>query len=395
MKTFRHGIVFLPCVCMVCAFVWGYPAQALNVENDVAEILSKNCTTVGCHAGPYPAMGMNLEPESFRRSLLNVYSQEQKELRLVDTKNPEKSYMLMKIRGDDTIVGKRMPLNARPLSEDAIKLIQEWILNLPEEETSAVKAAQPSGGSVPANPAFWGPQLMNLATPTSIGNKHVLFRISHRFYPSVQEGYDVFYGLNGPASIYLSLGYGLTDNMDLLFGHSNRFHEWVLTYKWRFFSRPPESDLPISAAVKLASTWVTEQRSGTSVFSRENLKFNVQFSLALAVHENVSLLVVPAYASNVNHWEENSEGTLALGTGGRFHLGKEISLLFEIIPVLAGYHAKVTGWGLGIEKKIGGHVFQIYVLNSVGITGPQYLPGGDLCLNDGDFRFGFNIFRWF
>ena len=28
---------------------------------------------------------------------------------------------------------------------------------------------------------------------------------------------------------------------------------------------------------------------------------------------------------------------------------------------------------LGLEKKIGGHVFQVFVLNTAGLTSPQYL----------------------
>jgi len=65
------------------------------------------------------------------------------------------------------------------------------------------------------------------------------------------------------------------------------------------------------------------------------------------------------------------------------------------VPRLAGYKDSYSGWGLGIEKKIGGHVFQFFVTDSIGLTASQYLPGGDLKLGDGDFRIGFNIFRTF
>lgn len=350
---------------------------------------------VGCHTGEYPAMGVNLELDAFKRSIIEVYSQEQNEIKLIDINNPPNSYLVKKIRGDDTISGKRMPLNAEPLPEDAIKLIQDWIQSLPRRNNSEAASIPLSNRNFTLKPFFWGTRLMNLVTPTTIGKKHVLFRISHRFYPSVQDGYDVFYGFNGPASIYLSWGYGLKNNMDLSLGHSNRFHEWVLAYKWTFYRRLKESALPFSAAFNVVASWVTEQLNEDSVFSNANLKLNLQLSFAFAPFRNLSFLLVPAYSSNVNHWEENSRGTIALGTGGRLHLGKEISVLCEVIPVLAGYQASVIGWGMGIEKKIGGHVFQLFVLNSVGISSPQYLPGGDLCVEEGDFRFGFNIFRWF
>jgi hypothetical protein len=70
-------------------------------------------------------------------------------------------------------------------------------------------------------------------------------------------------------------------------------------------------------------------------------------------------------------------------------------MLAEWVPVLSGRKDVENGWGLGIEKKIGGHVFQVFVVNSYGMTTDQYVPGGDLRLRDLDFRFGFNIFRSF
>jgi hypothetical protein len=73
----------------------------------------------------------------------------------------------------------------------------------------------------------------------------------------------------------------------------------------------------------------------------------------------------------------------------------DFSIIWEWVPVLTGYKDNSNGWGLGVEKKIGGHVFQVFLLNSAGLTSDQFIPGGDLRLKDKDFRFGFNIFRTF
>jgi len=63
--------------------------------------------------------------------------------------------------------------------------------------------------------------------------------------------------------------------------------------------------------------------------------------------------------------------------------------------VLDGPRAAANGWGVGLEYKIGRHVFQVFFLNAIGLLADQYLPGGDLLLKKGDFRFGFNLFRDF
>jgi hypothetical protein len=74
----------------------------------------------------------------------------------------------------------------------------------------------------------------------------------------------------------------------------------------------------------------------------------------------------------------------------------DFSIIAEWVPALSGYkEIEGSGWGLGIEMKVGGHVFQVFVNNALGLTPAQYLPGGDLRLGDLDFRIGFNIFRTF
>jgi hypothetical protein len=42
------------------------------------------------------------------------------------------SYLLMKIKGDPNIAGKRMPKRKKPLAGEAIKTIEEWIMSLKE-----------------------------------------------------------------------------------------------------------------------------------------------------------------------------------------------------------------------------------------------------------------------
>jgi len=76
---------------------------------------------------------------------------------------------------------------------------------------------------------------------------------------------------------------------------------------------------------------------------------------------------------------------------------EDLSLMAEWVPILSGYRYREgeNGWGLAVEKKIGGHVFQFFVTNAFGLTPSQVLIGGDLRFGEGDFRLGFNIFRTF
>jgi len=72
-----------------------------------------------------------------------------------------------------------------------------------------------------------------------------------------------------------------------------------------------------------------------------------------------------------------------------------VSLVGEWLPILSGYKNKHNGWGLGLEYKVGGHVFHVFVTNSYGLTSDQYITGGELYFMDNEYRLGFNIYQTF
>jgi hypothetical protein len=365
-------------------------------EDEVAQIFEKNCSTSGCHQGRFPPMNLNLEKNQYKQSLVNVSSQELPYLKLIDTEDPEKSYLLMKITGNKAISGKQMPLNAPPLQERNVKIIETWIHNLISDalESIPVLTDIPQKKKL-TKPAFWGMRLVNLPTTQTIDKGNVLFRISHRYFPAVSDGYDDFYGLDGPAVILLSLGYGISDKLSISLARSNRFKEAEVSMKWLILEQAGHKKIPVSAALNIGGALITDIEEGEKTFQSKNMKFNAQLSISHQFSDAFSLMFVPAYSSNTNHWEKAPEGTLSLGIGARFMFPKDFSIIAEWIPVLTGYKTDSAGWGFGIERKIGGHVFQVFLTNSIGMTSAQFVPGGNLKLQDGDFRIGFNIFRLF
>lgn len=249
------------------------------------------------------------------------------------------------------------------------------------------------------NPPFWASRLINLPTTKTIGKGKMLFRVSHRFYPTVRSGYESFYGLNGPAYILLSLGYGITNNFSVTLGHSNLYNEFELSLQWLAFNQGQGWMHPFSLAFSGGGSLITQKQEGKKVFRSENAKLNLQMSLSRQVTNSFSLLMVPAYSSNTNHYPYNleppSKETWVLGAGGRWTIIDDFSFIGEWVPVLSGYKANAHGWGSGFEYKIGGHVFEVFGTNCFGLTSDQLLPGGDLKLSKKDYRIGFNIFRTF
>lgn len=96
-------------------------------QEGTAEICKSNCATSGCHRGQYPKAKLNLEVERFYDTTVDIPSIQIESLKLVDTSDPEASYLLMKIRGDEGIKQNRMPFMAPPLTDDEIQTVRLWI----------------------------------------------------------------------------------------------------------------------------------------------------------------------------------------------------------------------------------------------------------------------------
>ena len=395
-NTVKAGLIIMVGLGIILSLA--YAQGNIAVPEPVQKIFRTSCSVTGCHQGKYPAMNMSLEADKLLSSTVNTASQEKPDLKIIDTAEPAKSYLLMKIRGDRDIQGKRMPLNATPLKDADILSIQEWVNGLKgAPATAPISQSSAENGLKKKfeDPAFWGTQVINLPTAQMIERGHFLFRISHRFYQPVNSGYDSFFGLDGSATTLLGFGFGISDSLGLSLARTNQFQEVELGLHWLIFEQGRNPSLPFSAALHAGTSLITQSRPDKSLFDSDNFKLNVQLSLSHQLSNRLSLLVVPVYSTNTSHLNAASKGTLALGMGARFMFLEGLSLIGEWIPVLSGYKDKSSGWGLGIEKKIGGHLFQFFVLNVFGLTSDQFVPGGDLLLKDGDFRIGFNIFRTF
>jgi mono/diheme cytochrome c family protein len=359
-----------------------------DVPDAVAATFARSCAVAGCHQGRYPEMKLDFERAKILASALNVRSQERPSLMIIDPGAPEASYLVKKIRGDKSIAGKRMPLAGTALTEDGIRAIEAWIASLPKTGESS---DAPKGGASGSDPTFWGRQLINLPTDRMIDRGHFLFQVSHRFNPPVSTGRDTFYGLDGPGHIFFGLGYGLSDRLAVSIGRAGLLQEVVLGLTW-LAAAQEDGSFPVSVAVTAGGGLVTQSQPDRSLFNKRNMRASLQVSLTRKLTDRLSLMIVPGFTTNADPLGPETKGSFGLGFGGRYMIFGDISLIAEWAPVLSGFKADAAGWGVGIEKKIGGHVFQFFVVNSVGLTPGQSIPGGDL---KKDVRLGFNIFRAF
>ncbi len=379
-------------VMITAAFVQAQDGSP--VPEPIHKIFKRSCGVVGCHQGAFPKMALNFETTEGLAATIGAASMGRPQYKIIDSQDPEKSYLLMKIRGDRAITGRRMPNGRDPLKPEEIQAIRDWIAGLKKTEQDSDAEPAPPAAEKPrfSAPAFWGLTLANLPTTQAIDKGHLLFRVSHRFYQPISSGRAAFFGLDAPAQVLLGFGFGITDRLGVSIARVNEEQDFELGLSWIAWNQGGKGGMPFSAALHVSAGLATLEREDRSFFDSKNLGLNLALSFAHQISNRVSLLLVPAYATNTTHGNPDIRGTFALGLGGRIMIFEDFSLIAEWTPVLSGHAAEADGWSVGVEKRIGGHVFQVFVLNSRGLTTDQILPGGDL---RSDVRLGFNIYRTF
>ena len=365
-----------------------------ELEARVSSLFAQSCALSGCHAGPTPQMGMDLSPARFFGATVGQPSTERPDLLRVHPGRPDSSYLVMKVRGAEGIVGTQMPFTGDKLTPEEIATIEAWIERLASDDLSQRTDVPPE-----AYP-FVGWKVVNLPTNRTVERGSLLFLIGHRFNPEIGDGYDAFFGLDGSSIIFLNLGYAISDQLFVNLGRSNADDDVELSLKARF-ARQQSGGWPLSVGAQGSLNWFSGDVPGGSRFRREALKLSTQLILTRALGTRAGVAVVPGLLLNPASAEEGEGPLLTLGLGSRVNVHGNLSLVGEWVPIVGGYARTATfgndnrfdSWAGGLEIATPGHVFQIIVSNSVGLATDQYLRGGDLDIRDPALRLGFNIFR--
>lgn len=88
-------------------------------------VFTPTCAISGCHNGSVPP---DLSPGRAYENIVNVPNSQHPDVPRIKPGEPEASYLYLKMAGGDDIVGALMPLQALPLSQQALDSIRVWIL---------------------------------------------------------------------------------------------------------------------------------------------------------------------------------------------------------------------------------------------------------------------------
>jgi hypothetical protein len=105
----------------------------------------------------------------------------------------------------------------------------------------------------------------------------------------------------------------------------------------------------------------------------------------------LAVYTTPVWVHNTAALLNTSRDTFFVGLGGRVRVSSSVYLVAEVAPRAAGYSPDKPAWGFAIEKRAGGHMFQINFNNGQGTTFGQVARGG---FSD-SLYLGFNLARKF
>jgi hypothetical protein len=150
-----------------------------------------------------------------------------------------------------------------------------------------------------------------------------------------------------------------------------------------------------NAAVK---TSPKKEDAGYDITLQDRMSYTAQVIIARKFTPSLSLQLMPSFVHK-NQVDQSIEKNdqFALGIGGRLKISRSVSLNSEYyyrfdVPEDNPYYNSL---GFGIDIETGGHVFQLVLTNTRGLTERAFITETTGDFFAGDIHLGFNVTRTF
>ncbi len=231
--------------------------------------------------------------------------------------------------------------------------------------------------------------LSALPTTLRVPRHKSAFRVTHRFTRPLGQGdfgslLEDFFGLDTGAQIGLEYRFGLFRGTQVgIHRTSDRTIEFFAQHEVK--GQSESFPLTIDAFASI---------DGTNNF-RDSYSPALGAVISRTFAEHVALYMHPLWVNNANLLPSevvDSNDAFVLGLGTRLRIRPTVYLVFEGAPRLAGDDPGSTQMSTGLEKRSGGHMFQLTFGNGFGTTMGQVARGAR---NTDNWYIGFSISRKF
>jgi hypothetical protein len=238
-----------------------------------------------------------------------------------------------------------------------------------------------------AQPDF---SIISLPTTLRVPRHKSAFRVTHRFGRPLGAGDfgdlvgDLF-GLDNGAVIGLEYRYGLFRGAQV--GIHRTSDNKTIEFFGQYDVKNQRDGFPFGLAVSASV-------DGTNNF-KDSYSPAIGVVLSREFGDRGAVYVEPFWINNTNSLPSeivDDNDTVILGLAARLRIRPSVYVVVEGAPRLNGFDPGVTYASFAIEKRAGGHAFQLNFSNGFGTTMAQIARGG---FNNDDWYLGFNISRKF
>jgi hypothetical protein len=231
--------------------------------------------------------------------------------------------------------------------------------------------------------------LVGLPTSLRLAKYKSVFRVTHRFTRPLGQGDfgdlagDMF-GLDAGALIGLEYRFGIVRNGQI---GIHRTSEKTIAFfgEYGVIRQGAQRPFDVTAVVTI---------DGTNNF-KDSYSPSVGAIVSRAFGETLAAYVEPIWVNNTNPEPAelvDDNDTFMVGLGARLRIRPTVYIVGEFAPRASGYRPGVHHGSFAIEKRAGGHVFQLNFSTSFGTTMANIARGG---FRGEDWFMGFNISRKF
>jgi hypothetical protein len=262
----------------------------------------------------------------------------------------------------------------------------------PQTDASAPAAAQDDDPDRDVNLSQPDFTLATLPTTLRVPRFRSSFRVTHRFGRPLGQGdfgdlLDDLFGLDQGALIGLEYRFGVFRGLQ---AGIHRSSDKTIQFMGQYSALRQGDTAPIGLDILLAI-------EGQDNF-REHHAPTIGVLLSRELGDYGALYVEPMFVNNTNPEPEeivDDNNTMMVGLGARVRIRPTVYLVLEGTPRVSGFDPGVHQVSFGIEKRAGGHLFQLNFSNGLGTTFGQLARGGFKADGSDDWHLGFNISRKF
>jgi uncharacterized beta barrel domain-containing protein DUF5777 len=260
---------------------------------------------------------------------------------------------------------------------------------------------------------------VNLPTTLRLPRFRGAFRVTHRFARSWSDGTfgDLakdFFGIDRGAQIGLEFRFGVMRGLQA--GILRTSTSKTIQFFGQYDAVRQSDSVPFTLDVLASIEGLNNFHKGTLVDPEDNeYATTLGVLLSRTIGDRAALYLQPSYIFHANtystagcleHMEHGHDipgcadvattgvdsDTLLVGISSRVRVTRSVYVVGSWTPRASGFRPDVSLKTFGIEKRLGGHMFQLNFSNSLGTTMAQHARGAS---NSSDWFMGFNISRKF